>query len=147
MDYGLILKHINAGLVSSPDDNWWTGVLWCFYSDGTHSLPLLRHISTNLMKTHSWEWVYFHFWVNNSCKHCEDRIITGLKMITHSDYDDEWSQTCFSRFTETCRDCWRTYLRSEWSHFKVLLSEEKPWKGKPFDINTIEHCEKNQHYK
>ncbi len=40
-------------LLSSPDVNWWTGVLWitcdvfisCLdsHSDGTHSLPLLRH--------------------------------------------------------------------------------------------------------
>ncbi len=63
MDYDSYYKHLNAGFVSSPDDNWWTGVLWCFYSDGTHSLPLLRHISPNLMKTHSsWSWRLVHFW-------------------------------------------------------------------------------------
>ncbi len=37
-------------LLSSPDVNWWTGVVWIIvmflsdsHSDGTHSLPLLRH--------------------------------------------------------------------------------------------------------
>ncbi len=43
-------------LLSSPDDNWWTGVLWIivmfYHSDGTHSLQSIDcwDISTNLMK-------------------------------------------------------------------------------------------------
>ncbi len=35
-------------LLSSPDVNWWTGVLWCFYqthSDGTHSLQSIHWLS------------------------------------------------------------------------------------------------------
>ncbi len=56
-----VLFLTNTQLLSSPDVNWWTGVVWCFYqtliltapihcrasigshSDGTHSHPLLRH--------------------------------------------------------------------------------------------------------
>ncbi len=49
-------------LLSSPDVNWWTGVVWIIvmflsdsHSDGTHSLQSIHcwDISTNLMKTHT----------------------------------------------------------------------------------------------
>ncbi len=54
MDYGIWIKNVLMldlfELLSSPDDNWWTGVLWIIvmflsdsHSDGTHSHPLLRH--------------------------------------------------------------------------------------------------------
>ncbi len=56
-------KRLNAGFVSSPDDNWWTGVLWCFYSDGTHSLQSIHYWDTFLQTwwrhTHpdlGWSW-------------------------------------------------------------------------------------------
>ncbi len=61
-------KRLNAGFVSSPDDICWTGVLWCFYSDGTHSLQSIHYWDTFLQTwprhTHpdlrwSWEWTHF----------------------------------------------------------------------------------------
>ncbi len=51
----ILVKNVDLfHLLSSPDDNW---VLWIIvmflsdsHSDGTHSHPLLRHVSPNLMK-------------------------------------------------------------------------------------------------
>ncbi len=54
MDYGILVINVLMldlfQLLSSPDDNWWTGVVWIIvmflsdsHSDGTHSHPLLRH--------------------------------------------------------------------------------------------------------
>ncbi len=52
--YGILVKNVLMldlfHLLSSPDVNWWTGVVWIIvmflsdsHSDGTHSHPLLRH--------------------------------------------------------------------------------------------------------
>ncbi len=51
-------------LLSSPDVNWWIIVMFLSdsHSDGTHSLPLLRHISTNLMKEHSYNIWWSEVW-------------------------------------------------------------------------------------
>ncbi len=56
-------------LLSSPDVNWWTGVLWCFYQTLILTAPIhcrasiaetlmQRHISPNLLKkqTHHLRW-------------------------------------------------------------------------------------------
>ncbi len=64
MDYDSYYRRLNAGFVSSPDDNWWTGVLWCFYSDGTHSLQSI----------HRWD-TFFQTWRRNTHLYLEHIFI------------------------------------------------------------------------
>ncbi len=47
------VKRLNAGLVSASNDNWWTGVLCCFYQTLILTAPIHIHAennSTNLIK-------------------------------------------------------------------------------------------------
>ncbi len=87
--YGILVKIILMldlfNLLSSPDVNWWTGVLWIIvmflsdsHSDGTHSLQSIHCWDTDA-ETHfykpdeetnsswsqmNWGWGYLHFWLN-----------------------------------------------------------------------------------
>ncbi len=102
MDYDSYYKRLNAGLVSSPDDNWWTGVLWCFYSDGTHSLPLLRHISTNtlILISDDPEGERVFRWFTPVFQSSSDRSVTLIKKTRRSDV---FTQTNLFHLQKTCR--------------------------------------------
>ncbi len=66
MDYRLIFWTFKTGFVSvlsSPDDNWWTGVVWCLYHTLILTAPIHFHCWDTDAVTH-----FCNFWLNDCFK-------------------------------------------------------------------------------
>ncbi len=122
-------------LLSSPDVNWWTGVVWIIvmflsdsHSDGTHSLQ--RHWCSD---------AFLQTWWRNKLI----LILDGLRVSTFTAHFHFWVNYSFKEWLSVellfllLRNCWLINLKkiyTFWSPFQPHSSEEKL--AHDTDLNT-----------
>ncbi len=80
----LSYKRLNAGFVSSPDVNWWTGVLWCLYQTLILTAPI--HCRAYIPETHfvlqiRWRNKLHFWWPEN-----EHILIYGWTILSNTHF-------------------------------------------------------------